>query len=173
MAGGRELSEIEKRFCREYMIDGNASAAYVRAGYQTSGASARACASRLLTRANIREEIARLGEEERKKYEVTSDHVIRELARVGFFNLGDVIDGQSGKLREDVTRADMAALSGLQIERTSTLYGEEIRITVKPHDKLRALEMLGKHLGLFEGDGAREQMPTPVIVDDIREGQAS
>ena len=94
----KELTELEKRFCREYRIDGNASAAYVRAGYQTSGASARACASRLLTRANIKAEIARLDEEERKRYEVTAGRVIRELAGVGFFNIGDVIDVQNGSI---------------------------------------------------------------------------
>ena len=169
----KELSEMEKRFCREYMIDGNASAAYVRAGYQTSGASARACASRLLTHANIKAEIARLSEEEKKRNEVTGERVIRELAGVGFFNIGDVIDVQNGRIREGVAHGELAALSGLQIERTHTLYGEEIRISVKQHDKLRALEMLGKHLGLFEGDGAREQMPTPVIIDNIAGGRAS
>ena len=51
------LTDKQKRFVDEYMIDMNAAAAYLRAGYDCNEATARANASRLLTNANIVAEI--------------------------------------------------------------------------------------------------------------------
>ncbi|WP_199614668.1 terminase small subunit [Paenibacillus alkalitolerans] len=52
------LSDKHMRFVDEYMIDMNAAAAYLRAGYKCNEDTARANASRLLTNANIQAEIA-------------------------------------------------------------------------------------------------------------------
>lgn len=51
------LTDKQSRFVDEYMIDMNAAAAYLRAGYECNEATARANASRLLTNANVVAEI--------------------------------------------------------------------------------------------------------------------
>lgn len=53
------LTDKQSRFIDEYMIDMNGAAAYLRAGYNCNEATARANASRLLTNANISAEIAK------------------------------------------------------------------------------------------------------------------
>lgn len=64
-------------FCREYVKDYNAAQAYIRAGYAKRGA--RQGAGRLLTRVDVKAEIARLEKELRKKHELTREWVIAKL----------------------------------------------------------------------------------------------
>lgn len=58
------LTDKQKKFADEYLIDLNATAAYLRAGYKCSKAAARSSASELLTNPNIQEYI----EEKQQKY---------------------------------------------------------------------------------------------------------
>jgi len=67
--------------------------------------------------------------------------VVEELAAIGFARVGDqlVLDDA----RKILTLPDGAAVAS--VERTGT------GLKVKFYDKLKALELLGKHLGLFDG----------------------
>lgn len=51
------LTDKQRNFVNEYMKDMNASAAYLRAGYQCTEEAARRAASRLLTNVDIQSEI--------------------------------------------------------------------------------------------------------------------
>lgn len=51
------LTDKQMRFVDEYMIDMNATAAYLRAGYKAEGNSAEAAASRLLRNVKVQEEV--------------------------------------------------------------------------------------------------------------------
>lgn len=64
-----KLTTKQQKFCNEYIKSGNATEAYFKAGYQIkSNEAARANASRLLTKANIKEYIeTRLKQLESKK----------------------------------------------------------------------------------------------------------
>ena len=54
------LPPKQKRFVEEYVIDRNATAAYIRAGYNSDGNTASVCASQLLSEPKIREAIDEL-----------------------------------------------------------------------------------------------------------------
>lgn len=61
----RPLNEREKIFCREYIKTGNGQQSAIKAGYAPK--NARITASKLLTRNNVKAEIARLSEKREKK----------------------------------------------------------------------------------------------------------
>ena len=72
------LTDKQKRFADEYLIDMNATAAYLRAGYNSSEAAARVSASKLLTNPNIVEYIESKQKRLSVKTEITAEWVIQE-----------------------------------------------------------------------------------------------
>lgn len=158
------MKDRDQRFCEEYLIDLNAKRAAIRAGF--SPATARNAAAWVNaqhpTKPELRTEIDRLMAERSRRTGVSADRVVRELARIAFANLTDVLDMDSLDVRGDIGPDDSAALA--KIKRRQTADGVECEIHM--HDKNRALELLGKHLGLFT-ENVRLQQALPVIIDDI------
>jgi hypothetical protein len=72
-----ELSQKQKRFGREYMVDFDVPAAYVRAGY--SEKSARSAGGRLLRDSRMKAYIAELGVEAAERADLTIDSVLKNL----------------------------------------------------------------------------------------------
>lgn len=70
----RPLNEREKKFCREYIKSGNGQQSAIKAGYAPK--NARITASKLLTRANVKQEIARLSEKREKKAIMDANEVM-------------------------------------------------------------------------------------------------
>ena len=99
-----KLTEKQKRFCEEYLIDLNATQAALRAGYKDENTG-----RKLTTKKHVLDYIARLRSEQSQRTGISADTVLQELSRI-------------------------AMTEGVEIS------GKE---------KLKALELLGKHLGLF------------------------
>lgn len=70
----KKLNPKHEAFCREYMIDQNATQAYIRAGYSENGANVSAC--QLLSNPNIKDRIADLTEEAMRRNRLTVDDII-------------------------------------------------------------------------------------------------
>lgn len=140
------MNDRDARFCTEYMVDMDAKAAALRAGFKP--ATARNAAAWIHpehpTKPELRKEIDRLIEKRAKRTEVTAERVIAELARIAFANIDDVVTAQGG-LRMDADRDDKAAVASVKVKHTAE--GQEKE--VKMHDKGFALKLLGTHLGLF------------------------
>ena len=141
------LTPKQKRFIDEYLVDLNATQAYFRAGYSAKSENvAAATAIKLLRNAKISEELAIRFQERKKRTEVTQDMVIRELQRIAFSDPRDAMKwGKNGaflKDSRDLTDDEAAAIA----EVTETQSG----LKIKRYDKLRALELLAKHLGMLE-----------------------
>lgn len=98
---------------------------------------------------------------------INQDRVIRELAKVAFLNPVDVIDMDTAIVKPDASRDDTACIAGVKIR---TMVGKDGTITereVKTYDKLKALELLGKHLGMFTDKVKLEGGVPVVLYDDI------
>lgn len=149
----RQLNDKQKRFVYEYSLDLNATQAAIRAGY--SKHTAQEQSSRLLSNVMVKAEIERMRIATEKRTEVTLDSIISEYARVAFTGLSKFI-----RINEDgLPVLDLSRCTPKYLDLLAELHvdddGKIRRIRIKQLDKLKALEALGKHLGL--GDKATNQ----------------
>ena len=139
------LTEKQKRFCDEYLIDLNATQAAIRAGY--SKETAGAIAGENLNKPIIAEYIKKRMDERGKRIEITQDFVLRELANIASANGTDfafVMDNGMASIipTSRVSETKKAAIASIKQGANGT--------EVKTYDKIRALELIGKHLGMFQ-----------------------
>lgn len=138
------MTTKQKLFCEEYLIDLNATQAAIRAGY--SPETAGAIGAENLKKPQIQKAIARSMADRSRRTGVNADRVVLELARIAFANAGDLIDADDATLKDDASRDDLAAVQSIKVKNMGDMGIErEIRMA----DKLKALELLGRHLGLF------------------------
>lgn len=141
-----KLTERQKRFCEEYLIDMHATHAAIRAGY--SPESAADIGSENMQKPHIKAEIDRRMAERSAKTGVTAERVLTELAKIAFSAPCDVIDLESGELL-DAEKA--AAIASVKIKQIPTRDGETItERDIRFVDRVKALELCGKHVGLFK-----------------------
>lgn len=151
----RKLNPKQQRFVEEYLIDLNATQAAIRAGY--SPKTATAIASENLAKPNISAAIACAMAERSKRTGITQDRVLEELAKVAFIKLTDIVD-DTGKIKADATDEDRACIESIKYKRTNTDTGYSEEREVKASPKLKALELIGRHLGMFESHSSKEQL---------------
>jgi phage terminase small subunit len=158
------LTDKQKKFCEEYLIDLNATQAAIRAGY--SEKTAYSIASENLIKPEVQEYIQDRQKELQAKTEVTQMRVLKELARVAFLDIRKFYD-DNGKLKQPHELDDdaAAALAGIDVteefEYKNNGSREQIGWTkkVKLHNKLVALDSLAKHLGMYkDGDSLPDEI---------------
>ncbi len=139
------MTQKQKRFIEEYLIDLNATQAAIRAGYSPD--TAKSIGSENLTKPDIQARIARAMAERSRRTGVNADRVVMELAKIAFVNAKDVIDSDTATVRPDALPEDTAAIQSVKVK----TFGEDgLEREIKMADKLKALELLGKHLGMFK-----------------------
>lgn len=141
------MTEAQKVFCDEYLVDLNATRAY-KVAYPrcTKDETAYAAASRMLRNVKVKKYIEKAIEERKKRTEVTQDMVINELKAIAFSNAtsfanvkdGVVLIDDTNELDENIKKTIVGIKEGKN------------GIEVKMADKMQALEMLGRHLGMFK-----------------------
>jgi phage terminase small subunit len=139
------MTEKQKLFCKEYIIDFNATKAAERAGYSKD--TAKQIGHENLTKLDLQVEINKEIDKRTERVVVKQDRVIYELAKMAFADLSNYlkIDTTGVSINPDIENFDMSVLS--EASETVTKDGGTIRI--KLADKLKALELLGKHLAMF------------------------
>lgn len=142
-----KLTDKQERFVEEYMLDLNATQAAIRAGYSIKNAGK--ISSELLGKTRIAQAIDKKKAERSKRTGITADRVLREYARIAFANAKDIIDFENGGILEDADEDDLAAVQSVKVKTSSGNVDTEER-EVKLADKQKALEMLGRHLGMFK-----------------------
>lgn len=146
-----KLTPKQERFVQEYLVDLNATAAARRAGYSEKNADK--IGSELLGKTRVSQAIQKAIQERSKRTEITQDMVILELAKLGFFDIRKLFDKDGKPL--DISKLDddtAAALVGLDVQDVTDSDGNFIGYIkkYKMADKIKALELLGKHLGTWE-----------------------
>jgi phage terminase small subunit len=152
-----KLTDKQRRFCEEYLIDLNATQAAIRAGYSENTAREIGCEN--LTKPNIAEYIAKAQKEISEKTLITAEWVVNRLKAISdrcmtaepvmVYDPDEKAMVESGEYRFDSSGAN------------------------------KATELLGKHLGIFEKDNSQKKTEaiTPetlaIIADKINKNAAS
>ncbi len=142
---GSGLTKKQEQFCKEYIIDLNATQAAIRAGY--SKKTARIQASQNLAKVNIQQYLQTLMDKRSKKLELTAENVLKEISKLAFSNINRLYD-ENGNLMP-VNKLDNDVSASIQ-EVTQDEIGESVtKRKYKLADKRASLELLGRHLKLF------------------------
>lgn len=151
-----KLTAKQKRFVDEYLIDLNATRAYKSAGYSvTSDNAAGVEGHKLLRNPKIKTSIDERMKAREKRTEITQDKVLAELAKIAFVSGADfakVVTRQSvsGSDIQRVELADTDSLPENVKSAISNIKETKYGIAVESYDKVKALELLGRHLGMFK-----------------------
>ena len=144
-----KLNLKQEQFCREYLVDMNATQAAIRAGYSKKTAGSQA--HDLLKKPEIESELSRLMQERSERTGITADRVLQEIAKLAFLDPRKLFndDGFPRLVHEldDDTAAAIAGLDVAQIGNSEMGVGSVLKY--KLADKKGSLELLGKHLKLF------------------------
>ncbi len=144
-----DLSPRRHLFVKEYLVDFNGARAAVAAGYAKK--SANVTASKLLTIANIQEALGKEIEERSDRCKVDADHVLNRLIEIDQMDIIDVID-DNGAVKPiskwpKVWRQFLSGMDFSEFNHSEKEYGFLKKI--KWPDKLRNLELIGRHLGMW------------------------
>lgn len=169
----KKLTDKQRKFCTEYLFDLNATQAAIRAGY--SKKTAKEQGHRLLTNVHIQQYVS----EQQRKLQIstgiTTEMVVRELASIGFSRIDDFVTVEEMEQRtpaepsedeHETFEDEITTYKAVDIKLTKDVSADKIPaiasikqgregIEVKLHEKVKALELLGKHLGIFEKDNAQ------------------
>ncbi len=156
------LTKKQKIFCDEYLIDLNATQAAIRAGYSVE--SAGSIGNENLKKPEIRACIEKAMAERSKRTGINADRVLRELARIAFVNAADVINFDNATIAEGASEDDTAAIASVKVKTIPTADGEGVEREIRLADKIKALELCGKHLGMFKDD-PESNVPVTVVIN--------
>ena len=131
--GVGKLTDKQKRFVEEYLVDLNATQAAIRAGY--SEQTAYSIGQRLLKKVEVQEAIQQAQNKRSERTQITQDEVIRRLI--------ENVDISMGKKATVITIPSKSENGGV--------VGNDVaQFVYEPSAANKALELLGKHLGIFK-----------------------
>lgn len=164
-----KLTPKQRRFIDEYLIDLNATQAAIRAGY--SEKTAYSIGVQLLKKLEIQAEIQKRRNRLQNKLEITQERVLQELAAIAFANGADYAKVVNSGLLPTVEMIPTEELPPEKLPAIAGIKANQYGVEVKLHDKVKALELLGKYLGTFDGGPAQEQTENNLFeaIDSIGE----
>lgn len=159
------LTEQQQEFVRLYLLTGKAYPAYVKAFMCETPAELKRAGTycyRLLKSVEIREALNRVVGHLKRRYRVDPGAALREVIVVAMSSMGDYLDFDTAGVPQfrpgrDVHERAQRAIKG--IERVENRYSTtapdgtvteriQVRTKIVLHDKLKAMSLLFKHLGL-------------------------
>lgn len=157
------MTPKQELFCQEYIIDLNATQAAIRAGYSKKTAFVTGFEN--LNKPYIQERIAELNKDRAEATGITQKRVLEEYAKIAFFDIRKLYDPEGNLTKiKDFDDISAGVVSGIKVleEFGQDSSGNKV-VTgvvkeVKLADKLRALQDLAKHLGIFEKDNKQKQV---------------
>lgn len=161
------LTDRQVLFCNEYLVDLNATQAAIRAGYSARTATVQA--SRLLSKPEVEAYLAVLKRAREERTLVDADYVLRRLVEIDEMDVLDVLHS-NGTLKAvhewpKVWRQYVCGIEVMESRKKSSGSSsnvEEVLETVvkkiKWPDKIKNLELIGKHLSIQESMREEERL---------------
>jgi phage terminase small subunit len=160
-----KLTPKQKRFVEEYLVDLNATKAAIRAGYSEKRASE--IGYQLLQKTTVSEAIREAMQARSERTEITQDMVLRQLAKIAFADLTEFVtwEEEGNVVLKPSDKVDGTILTEVLEDVTDFGDFQKTKKRVKLPDRLKALELLGKHLGMFKEKIEHSGSVTNNVVD--------
>lgn len=151
------LTDLQQRFCQEYLKDFNATAAYIRAGYKAKRTAAERASSRLLRNVEVQAYLAKRINKAERKSEVTLEKTVSEVAKLAFSDITDTLrygdEGVCFKDSEELPRSVTSTIESVSSTRTIIRNKdggetETVNLKLKLHSKTAALNWLGQYFSI-------------------------
>lgn len=171
------LTPKQKLFVDEYLIDLNATQAAIRAGYSPNNADK--IGSELLGKTRVSDAISKAMAERSRRTGINQDRILMELAKIALVNPANVVDFDEATILDSALPEDLAAVASVKVKRFPTKEGEGVEREIKFYDKTKALDLAGRHLGMFkdklEVSGTLETERTKLddLIEQMRGGDLS
>lgn len=134
------LNDKQRRFAEEYAVDCNGAQAAIRAGY--SAKNAKRIAWQLLQNPEVAEHAKECQKRAAELAGITALGLARELKRIAFADITEFVEFAPGKMTlRDSSKVDGRAIAEVQ----ETEKGQKLKL----HDKLKAIDMLARMIGLY------------------------
>ena len=163
-----KLNSRQMKFCDEYLVDLNATQAAVRAGYTPKYANTNAF--KLLQNTAIKEYIQKRQQDRMERTEITQDFVLKELVEMASVNATDYariieknatvqVEGVEMQLYDaEGNPVKYRTVEPILTEELTEVQKKALRVIkkgrdgfeIQPYDKLKILELLGRHLGMWD-----------------------
>lgn len=154
------------RFSDKYFETLNASESAIYAGFSVD--TARQQGWQLLQREDVQEYLSKLKAEASEKTGVSKERWLKELAELGFSNIQDFIETNNTiKDISSIDRSKASSVSSIKKTVTEGDFGIKEVVEFKLHDKLNALDKLGRHLGFFEKDNEQSKLNISMPIINI------
>ena len=142
-----KLTDKQELFCREYLVDLNATQAAIRAGYSENTASEQG--ARLLVNVKVQNYIQELKQQRNDRNKIDADYVLKRLVEIDQMDILDILAPSGDFLPiKEWPRTWRTTLSGLDIAIIGSGDTEAIMKKIKWPDKVKNLELLGKHVSV-------------------------
>ncbi len=149
----KKLTPQRERFCQEFLVDLNGSAAAVRAKYSARSAKEQAC--ELLKEPAVAARVQELMDERAVRLEIKVDEVITRLDVIGDLDIGECFD-ERGKFKpiQEIPAHVRRCIKSIKVFEEFEGFGKD-RVQVGEvreitfWDKIKANELIGKHRKLF------------------------
>lgn len=149
----RSLTKKQAIFVKEYLVDLNATQAAIRAGYSEN--TAKETGYENLTKPHIAEAIKEQQNKRIERTEVNADYVLKRLIEIDEMDVCDILsdDLSSFKPLSQWPKVWRRTISGLDLTELFSGRGDEKEMTgilkkIKWPDKVKNLELLGKHIDI-------------------------
>lgn len=159
-----QMKEQHKRFADKYFETLNASLSAEFSGF--SEETARQQGWQLLQREDVQEYLTELRTKSEVRHSISKDRWLSELEAVGFSNIQDFIS-DSNNIKDFSKLPEYKAKAVSSIKKSVTEFdgGEKVVTEFKLHDKLNALDKIGRHFGYFEKDNDQSKANTTNIIN--------
>lgn len=139
------LTEKQKRFVQEYLKDLNATKAAIRSGYSERTASAVGYEN--LRKPQIEKALAEAMQQRCERTKIDADYVLKRLVEIDQMDIADIL-AEDGSLLPVTAwpKVWRTTLSGMDVQTLGSRADLNILKKVKWPDKVKNLELLGKHV---------------------------
>jgi len=159
-----KLTDKQEAFCREYLVDLNATQAAIRAGYSKN--TANRIASQLLSKLDIQELLISLKNNRNESVKLDAEYVLMRLKEIDELDIIDILNDEMDGFRKlsEWPKSWRTSISGIDIQTVMSGGDEPIESLVKKikwPDKTKNLELIGRHVDVkaWDGESSGDDLP--------------